>query len=341
MRRARAHGLVLGLTCFVLGLGGAVPAAASPDPCASSATLSPCFDADPWWVPTGPTPFAGVPSARTLPRGALGLVLGLGLSTDPVVLVSASPHPDGQEIDAVEATSTVTLGARYGLGQGIDVGVALPFVPYQTGAGIESVTSQAPASLDPVALRDPRLGFTATLLGREPRSPLSLATHLELALPLGHAAAFAGAAGFTVAPGFTGQLSLDRLELALDLGLRLTRAVSLGTVREGSSGVVALGVSVAVLRAPLLAVGVEAVLRPNLVGTAPGAPAGALDLPAEWLGSVRFVPDERWALLAGAGTGLPLSRSGNPDAANEAAFGVTAPAFRALFTARYTLPDAF
>ncbi|HEV8550320.1 MAG TPA: hypothetical protein VGQ57_14850, partial [Polyangiaceae bacterium] len=191
MRRARAHGLVLGLTCIVVGLAGAFPAAASPDPCASSATLSPCFDADPWWVPSGPTPFAGVPSAHTLPQGSLAFAFGVGVSAAPVVLVTASPHPDGQEIDVVEATSTITLAARYGLGRGVDVGATLPFVPYQTGAGIESVTSQAPATLDPVALRDPRLGFTATLFGRDPGAPLALATHLELGVPLGRATAFA------------------------------------------------------------------------------------------------------------------------------------------------------
>jgi hypothetical protein len=312
--------------------------AAPPDPCASAATVSPCFDADPWWIPTGPTPFAGVPSARTLPAKSLSLVVGAGVSVEPVVLVTASPHPEGQRIDVVEATSTLTLGARYGLGRGVDIGLAVPFVPYQTGSGAESVTSQAGQSLDPVALRDPRVGFAALLLGRSPGAPLLLTMHLGTALPLGDAGALAGAAGFTVAPGFTGELSYGRLDAALDLGVRLMPAVSFASVREGSYAVIALGVSVTALQAPKLAFAVEGTLRPSLVDPPARAATDSLDLPAEWLASARLEPAPRWSLLLGAGSGLPLSTARSPGSSTEHVFGVTAPSFRGVFTARYTLP---
>lgn len=339
MRFARAHGLALGLRLLGIGVLLAASARASPEPCATSASVSPCFDADPWWVPTGPTAFAGVPSARALPPGALAWVLGLGVSTHPVTLVTPTPHPDGQEIGVVDLTSTLTLGARYGLGRGVDIAAVLPFVPYQTGAGTESVTSQAPASLGTVALRDPRVGFAATLLGRSPGAPFSVGTHLELALPLGTTRALAGAPGPTLAPGFTGELAVGRLDVALDVGLRLVRAVSIGTVREGSSASVALGVSFALLTKPLLALGIEGVLRPSLVGPPAGAPEELTNLPAEWLASVRFEPTSTWALLLGAGSGLPLSTARAPGGPSEHVLAVTSPEFRGLLTARYTLPS--
>jgi len=341
MRCTRSRACAWGLVSMLALLFASPVKAASPDPCASAALVSPCFDADPWWIPTGPTPFAGVPSARTLPAKSLSLVFGAGLSVEPVVLVTASPHPEGQRIDVVEATSTVTLGGRYGLGRGVDVGLALPFVPYQTGSGAESVTSQAGESLDPVALRDPRLGIAALLAGRSPGAPLLLTTHLDAALPLGNAGAFAGAAGLTLAPGFTGELTYGRLDAAVDLGLRLTPAVSFASVREGSYAVIALGVSVVALEAPKLAFAIEGTLRPSLVDPPARAATDLLDLPAEWLASARFEPAARWSLLLGAGSGLPLSTARSSGATRESVLGVTAPSFRAVFAARYTLPAAF
>jgi len=339
MRFARAHGLAFGLRLFGFVAALAPSVRASPDPCATSASVSPCFDADPWWIPTGPTRFAGVPTAHTPPAGVLAWVLGLGVSTHPVTLVTPAPHPSGQEIGVVDLTSTLTLGASYGLGRGVDLHAALPFVPYQTGASTESVTSQAPASLGAVALRDPRLGFAATLLGRSPGAPFSVGTHLELALPLGTTGALAGAPGPTLAPGFTGELTLGRLDVAFDAGLRLVRAVSIGTVREGSSATLALGVSFALLEKPVLALGVEAVVRPSLVSAPPAAPDGLSNLPAEWLASVRFEPTSAWAILLGAGSGLPLSTARAPDGAPEHVLAVTAPEFRGILTVRYTLPS--
>jgi hypothetical protein len=339
MRFARAQGLAVGLCSFGSVLSLAPAALASPDACATSASVSPCFDADPWWIPTGPTRFAGVPTAHTLPPGVLAWLLGVGVSTHPVTLVTPAPHPSGQEIGVVDMTSTLSLGARYGLGRGVDLDAVVPFVPYQSGASTESVTSQAPASLGTVALRDPRIGFAATLLGRSPDAPLSLGTHLHLALPFGTAGALAGAPGPTLAPGFSGELARGRLNVALDLGLRLVRAVSIGTVREGSSATLALGISMALLEDPVLAVGIEGVLRPSLVSAPGGATGDLSNLPAEWLASVRFEPMSAWMLLLGAGSGLPLSTARAPDGPSERVLAVTSPAFRGILTVRYTLPS--
>jgi hypothetical protein len=341
MRRARANSLARSLGTTAVFLLAAGRAAAETDPCATAASVSPCFDADPFWIPTRPTPFLAVRSASAVAKGELALVLGLDVSHRPVVLVTPSPHPEGQEIDVVQATSTVTLGARYGLGHGIDAGVALPFVPHQSGAGTESVTNQHSDALASVALRDPRVELGATLLGRDPASPVALGTSLELGLPLGSSSALAGASGPTVAPSFTAEGRFAPLTIDLDVGLRLVRAVSLGTVREGSSLALALGLSLELLDDPALALAVEASMRPGLAGRPVGAPAGTLDLPAEWLASARLDPLPGWSFLLGAGSGLPLSSVEAPGMPPAAMVGVTSPDFRIVALGRCTLPTAY
>jgi hypothetical protein len=342
MRRSRAHRVLSGFGSLVLGLAVSVRAtAAEPDPCGTTAPVSPCFDADPLWVPTGPTPFAAVPAARSLPPHALSLVLAAGISHRPVVFVTPSPHPQGQEIEVVSATSTLTLGARYGIGRGIDAGVALPFVPYQSGAGTQSVTDQSAASLTHVALRDPRFELAATLLGKNAGDPFALGTHLAVLVPFGNETALAGAASVTVAPGFSASFTLDRLDIGLDLSARLTRAVAVGTVREGSALTAALGVSLKLLRDPVLAIGVEASIAPHLASPPAGAPDDALDLPAEWLGTLRLAPGTAWSFLVAGGSGIPLSRVEDPGSGSKAALAVTSPDFRVLAVARYTLPALF
>jgi hypothetical protein len=310
---------------------------AEPAPCARSAPVSPCFDADPLWIPTGPTPFASVPSARTLAPGALSLLLAAGYSDRPVVLVAPSPHPDGQSIDVVRGTSTLTLGARYGLTRGVDLGLAVPFVPFQTGSGTQSITDQHTEPLTAVALRDPRLELAATLLGRDARAPFALGTRLVLGVPFGTERAVAGAAGLTVAPALTAELGLGRVRLGADLGWRVVRAVNFATVREGSAVTAALAATVTLLEHPGLSVGAESWLSAHVAGRPPGVPASNLDLPAEWLGTLGLAPDGAWSFLAAGGSGIPLSKVHGPDGRASTALGVTSPDFRVLLVARCTL----
>jgi hypothetical protein len=335
MRRAHAEER-LALGCLILGLALAAPARAETDACARNASVSPCFDADPLWIPTGPTPFATVPSARALPPRTLSFVLAADYSDRPVELVTPSPHPDGQEIDVVRATSTLTLGARYGLTRGIDLGVALPFVPFQIGSGAGSVTAQHSEPLAAVALRDPRFELGATLFGRDRAAPFALGTHLTLGVPLGSDHARGGAPTFTVAPGLTGALHFGRLDLGADLGWRITRAVSFATVREGSAFTAGLATSVTLLEKPALALGAEAWLSAHLAGRPPGVPDDTVDLPAEWLATLRSARSDAWSFLAAGGSGIPLSRVREPNGGKGHALGVTSPDFRLLLLARYT-----
>jgi len=315
----------------------AAPARAEPAQCAGETELSPCFDADALWLSTAPGPFASLPSPRALEARELSMLVGAGFAHRPVVLVAPSPHPDGREIPVVENTSTLTLGARYGLGYDLDAGIVLPLVPYQNGTGIEGVTSQQSSGLVATTLRDPRVEFGATLVGQNPADELAIGTRLGIALPFGSSSQLAGYTGPTVAPGVGAELRLDRITLAGDFGLKFRKAVNFGSVRLGSEASLALGVAVTLLKSPSLGLGVEASLRPHLAGRPPGAADNSVDLPAEWLASVTFAPREHgpWSLFLGAGSGLPFSYSDEPGTPRENTLGVTAPAFRAVLAARH------
>jgi hypothetical protein len=297
--------------------------------------VSPCFDADPVWLSSGPSNFTTLPSPRALDAGMLSLLIGANVAVRPVTLVVPSPHPDGRVVPVLEQTSTLTLAARYGLGRSVDLHAALPLVPYQSGTGAEGVTSQRAERVRAFTLRDPRVGLSAALFGREDASPLVLGTRLDLALPLGDASALSGAAGPTVAPAFAAEFVAGRIALGLDLGVRLRRAASFGSVRLGSEFATALGLAVTLLERPVLALGLEAFLRAPLVSP-PQTTGNDRNLPAEWLLATRFRThaSSRWSLEGAAGTGLPLSRA-RPDRESRAVLGVTAPRFRALAGVRY------
>jgi hypothetical protein len=222
-----------------------------------------------------------------------------------------------------------------GLGHGLDVGLVLPWVPYQSGTGAEGVTAQQGDGLARPVLRDPRVGIAATLLGRTLDAPFTFGTKLELALPLGNASALAGGAGPTLAPAFGAELLAGRLRFGAELGARLRRAVQFADVNVGSEAFVAAGAAVSLLREPALTAGVEASLRPRLAARSPAAIAGAFDLPAEWLAHVRFAPVPAWSFQLAGGSGIPLS-SARVSSGTEAALGLTAPSFRLLAAARYS-----
>jgi hypothetical protein len=326
------------LTLFVVLLLVPKRARAEPDPCDPSATVSPCFDADALWLPTGATHFSTLPSARPLATGASSLLFGAGVALRPVVIEVPSPDPEGREVRVVNATTTLTLGVGFGLGAGLSLSAELPFVPYQDGTGTEGVTAQQSVRLGTAAVRDPRVGVAWTALGRNRDDPLALAARIELVPPLGDEALLAGARSATVAPAAVFEADTARLVFGAEAGLRLRSAVDFGTVKKGSEAVFGVGAAVKVLPSPSLLVGVEAWLRPGLAGTPPGVAPETLDLPAEWLGSAVLVPDEQspFSVAAALGSGLPLSKGPSASGGSESFSGVTAPSFRALLALRFT-----
>ncbi len=337
-RWGRSHARPARFALLLAIVAGPARVRAEPDPCDSSASVSPCFDADALWLPTGATHFATLPSARPLAEGAATLLLGAGLALEPAMLSAPSPDPEGREIHVVETTTTVTIGVGFGLGYGLGVTAELGFVPYQQGAGVEAVTAQQAPPLASAAVRDPRLSLSYTALGRNPDDPLAVSARLGLAPPFGDETLLAGAAGPTFVPALTLEAETGLFVFGADLGLRLRRAVDFGTVRKGSEGVFGAASAVRVLSSPELLFGIEAWLRPGLSGSPPGTDPDALDLPAEWLASTVFAWDPKgpFSLTAAGGSGLPLSKGPTGSGESESFAGVTAPSFRALLALRFT-----
>ena len=311
---------------------------AQADACDPDATVSPCFDADALWLPTGATHFSTLPSARPLTESASTLLFGVGLALQPVLLAVPSPDPEGRTVHVVNATTTVTLGVGFGLGAGFGLHAELPFVPYQNGTGVEGVTAQQAPPLGSAAVRDPRVGVAWTALGRGATDPVALAAHFEIAPPLGDEALLAGTRGTTFAPGVTFESEIDRFVFGADMSLRLRSAVDFGSVTKGSEAVLGAGASVGVFESPRLRVGLEAWVRPGLAGAPPAAGSDALDLPAEWLLSSVFAWDSEgpFSLAAAGGSSLPVSSGPSPSGGADSFAGVTAPSFRALLALRFT-----
>lgn len=326
-----------GITCcFCLALLSSQAAAA--EPCAPDAPFSPCFEADPVWLPIGPATFATLSSPRSFGERHFGLELGASVVNNPVTLIAPSQHPAGREVPVIELSSSATFTAGFGLLPRLDANVALPFVVYQSGTGVEGVTSQSGPPVRAQALRDPRVSVAYALVDPAQDDVFAAAVRFELALPLGDAGALAGAASPTLAPGVAAAFDVGRFTFAADASLRLREAVRFGNVERGSEIVTGLGVAARLFLRPLLATGVEVSLRPNLAGTAPGDPARAFDLPAEWLASLRLKPcgeDGAWTIVAGSGAALPLSSARMPGGEREWFAGVTAPTIRALTFVRY------
>jgi hypothetical protein len=300
--------------------------------------VSPCFDADALWLPTGATHFATLPSARPLESGAATLLFGVGLALDPALLSVPSPDPLGREIHVVETTTTFTIGVGFGLGYGLGVTSEFGFVPYQEGTGVEAVTAQQAPPLGSAAVRDPRIALHYAALGREPADPVAVAARLGLAPPFGDETLLAGARSATFVPALTLEAEAGRFAFGADASLRLRQAVDFGTVRKGSEAVLGAATAVRVLSSPRLLVGIEIWLRPGLAGSPPGTDPEALDLPAEWLASTVFAwdPNVPFSLAAAGGSGLPLSKARSPSGEIESFAGVTAPSFRALVALRFT-----
>jgi hypothetical protein len=331
-RAARGLGLGLGV---VFGLVSASAAAA---PCASSDAFSPCFEADALWLPLGPATFATLTPPRSFGPARFGVALGVSALRAPVVLVAPAPHPEGRDVPVVDFTSGVTLGVGFGLLPRLDASVALPFVVYQSGTGVEGVTSQSGPPLRAQAIRDPRLSVAYALVEPPDDSGFAAGARLELTLPLGDSAALAGSASPTLAPGVAASFAAGRFTLAADASLRVRRAVRFANVERGSELVAGLGFSVQLFARPLLAPAVELSLRPSFAGAAPGDPARSFDLPAEWLASVQLKPcgeSDHFTIIAGGGAAVPLSSARHPGQERQWFAGVTAPSFRAVAMVRY------
>lgn len=305
--------------------------------CQPESGTSPCVDANSLWLASGSARFVSLPAAVALPRGRVGLTLAVQALFSPLRASVPSPDPNGREVKLVERVLEEELLLAFGLGRDLELGLALPVILHQTGAGSAGLTSQSAGPLDASAERDPHASLA---YARELTTSLGIKPRLELTLPFGNRAAYASAGSVVLAPALPLEWQPGAFTLGFELAARLRPSVELGTLRWGSQGSVTLGLSLELLPHELLALSGELFLLPSLgEASSQRARAQAIEtrlLPAEWLCSIRSRParEEPWTVTLAAGAGLALSRSSS--ATGEDRFlAPTSPGLRLLAALRY------
>jgi hypothetical protein len=310
----------------------------------SCASTSGCFDANSLWLPAGQTEFVTLPSTRADAPGKMSVGLATELLHDPVVVHVASPDAGGRDVHIVDYALDTSLLFDVGALENLDLSLVLPTRLYQSGAGAGGISSQSAPPVEQSALRDPRLGVAYSLDSALARPGLGLRLALDVSVPLGNEAAFAGERTLAAAPSATLGWQISRLALRLGLGARLRGSAEFGDVRLGNQGFVGLGAGVDLLARGLLFLSLEGFGLPPLgssrASAADSTVTGVTLFPAEWLFAVHssFRPDDEWSLSGSIGTGLPFSsetRATSNGSSTAHFLGVTEPAWRTLLALRF------
>lgn len=280
------------------------------------------MDAEPLWLSPSATRFSSISDTATPPAGNLAGAATLGFRYRPAVLTVPAPNRDGRDVNLLRHSTDLTLAARVGLGNRLELTLLVPAGLYQRGAGIKGITDQSAAAIPVAGLHDPRAGFG---FGLAEGAHFAAKLRFEAKLPLGDRSALGGERGLVASPGLALSAHRDSFFAGAELGLRLRQPASLFGTRVGSQGLLALGIGYE-LPGPRLAFAVEAYVLPSLVDS-----GARRYLPAEWLGSLWWTPGRRGHLSIGlvGGTGLPVSGS-----AADASFALGVPAFRGSLSVR-------
>jgi hypothetical protein len=286
---------------------------------------TPCVDAEPMWLTPAASRFTLISETHAPAFGKVASAATFGFRWRPAVISVPSPNRTGRDVNALLHATDLTLGARAGIGRGVEVTAVVPAGLYQRGAGIKGVTHQSAPAVPEQSLHDPRLGFGFAL--PVPWRALSAKLRLELKLPLGDRDALAGEAGAVTTPSLALAARTGGWFAGLELGARLRQPAVLFGARVGAQALVALGVGYE-LSKPRLGFAVEGYALPSLVRASTSS-----QVPAEWLATARFAPQfaPQLSFGLGGGTGLPLSS----DSAGSF-FGFGVPLLRLLAFARWT-----
>jgi hypothetical protein len=281
-----------------------------------------CVDAEPLWLSPSAARFAAISDVAVPAACQLLGSATLGFRLRPAVLTVPSPSRDGRDVNLLRHTTDLSLGARWGLGNRLELTALLPAGLYQRGAGIKGITDQSAPAIPIAGLHDPRLGLGFQLIEH---GGFGAKLRFEAKLPLGARDTLAGEAAPVASPALALAARHANWFGGAELGLRLRKPAELFGTRVGSQALLAVGVGYQV-PGPRLSLSVEAYALPSLID-----PGERAYLPAEWLASLSWAPRflGAWSLGAAGGSGLPLSGEA---AGAHFAFGV--PAFRALLFAR-------
>ncbi|HXX69985.1 MAG TPA: hypothetical protein VEK07_22585 [Polyangiaceae bacterium] len=317
-----------------------VCAAASATEC--SGVVSPCIDDDVLWPHAGYARFEAIGSVDTIAPRQLGFGLVTSYMSRPIVLELGSAAGTSARYYAVDNQVDGTFLWSYGVGERMELDLALPLTFVQSGLGLAPVVGGS--ELSNTATRDIRFGFTYALVpGRESvRSDgAGLAARFEVSAPTGDRSEFAGEQSGVFAPSLSGELRLGEFFAGAELGARLRPATELLGARVGTELVTALGVGLDLLPRDLLSAAVEAWALPNLVsqdkaiaqgGVLTNQPGGAALVPSEWQLSLRSASIAKGTVCVqlGGGGALPWS----------AEAPVTSPRFRFALGVRWAPLDS-
>lgn len=283
------------------------------------------------WLSASSRYFSFIPDTRAPALGGLGGALNLGFRFEPVVLEAKAPNAEGREINLIRHTTDVTAGLRVGVGNRMELTLALPAGLYQRGAGIKGVTHQSSPPISEQSLHDPRVGF-GYALPLQLFNSITYKLQLELKLPIGDESALMGERSFVTSPTLVVSARRGGFFSGGMLGFRLRRPSDFFGRRIGTQGLVALGLGYELAK-PQLAFGLEAYVLPSLEPSS--APRNEMDVAAEWLASVRFTPRRVQVLSFGlsSGTGIPM-----PHGDSGWQSGVGVPLLRVLALARWAAP---
>lgn len=333
MRSSPIRGL-LGLSALAAALVFGKSARAAD--CHPGNGVSPCFDANALWLAGGDARFFTLPSGRVLEAGRVAFAVAASATWRPLRLTVPNSSPGGRDVELVKRASGEETVLAVGLGRGLELGLALPIILRQRGAGSEGLTSQNGGPLEPSAERDPRVSLSGGLAF----GALRLKPRLTVTLPFGDVHGYASSGAFGFAPALPAAFRQGRFEHALELGLRLRQSVELGSLRLGSELSIAAGSSFELVSERRLLLCAELLLLPSLVDNqSERAKAFGVDsslVTAEYVLSLRSQPstDAAWTVALGAGSGLALSRQSSTGGA-ERFTAPGSPGLRVLVEVRY------
>lgn len=299
-----------------------------------NAPQSPCVPASPLWIRAGHSRWQSLPSPELGQPGALSLNLTSEYAYKPLLLGVPSPDPEGREIRLVHHRVGTTVGMRYSPLDRAEVGLSVPFVVYQSGAGTAAVTDRSAEPIPSAALADPRLEGRYRLAETDYGA---VDAGMLLAIPLGDRTAHAGEPSFVIAPELIWGGRLGRFGLSGGLGFRLRKAVDLGNATYGSQFALQLAFDAEIIER-WLSVTAEAQVLSGLSAREVQLDAETrtshLERPAEWWAGIRSEPIEGLQLSLLAGTALPFGSESTRNG-SESFASLGAPRFHGFFDARY------
>lgn len=332
--RRRSPLITLGLATFLWLF--AEPATARATNCNPGTGISPCLDANAFWLTPGDARFFSLPRGRVLPAGGVGLSFAAQALWRPLRLGVPSPNDTGRDVELVERAIEQDTLLAIGLGGHLELGLALPVILRQTGSGSQGLTSQTAAPIESTAARDPRISLAAAF----GNGGIGIKPQVTFALPFGSTEAYASAGHVVIAPTLPVSLHHGRFEHALALGARFVPSVDIGSQRIGSQASVALGTSFDILGRELLALCAEGFISQSLAETQ-SERARLLGVKtrlvsAEYLVSLRSRPrsDEPWTIALGAGSAIAMARQSSA-AGHETFVAPPGPGLRLVAEVRY------